>query len=76
MNPRTDLADGPPITLTERHAMYTTNHPATPADELLEHCSHEARSLTSDIATAPMAPGDPAGIKETPHPITHGGLRE
>ena len=73
--PRTDRTDGPPITITERHAMYTTNHPATPTDELSEHSSHEARSLSSDVATVPMAPGDAAGINETPHPIRHGGLR-
>jgi membrane protease YdiL (CAAX protease family) len=54
----------------------TDTHPATRGDRLSQHSSsHEARSLTGDVATVPMAPGDAAGIKETPHPITHGGLR-
>jgi uncharacterized protein len=73
--PTTDRADGPPITFTERHPMYTTKNPATRADEPSKHSSHEAPSLTKHIATVPMAPRDAAGIKDSPHPITHGGLR-
>jgi uncharacterized protein len=72
--PKTDRADGPPITFTERHPMYTTKNPATRTDEPSEHSSHEARSLTKDTATVAVAP-DAAGVKEIPHPIAHGGLR-
>ena len=53
----------------------TGTDPATPTDELLQHRSYEAQSLTGDVATVPMALGDAAGIKETPDPITYGGLR-
>jgi hypothetical protein len=53
----------------------STNLPATRAEELSEHASHETRSLTTDVATAPTGPGAVAGINETPHPITHDGLR-
>jgi uncharacterized protein len=73
--PQTDHADGPPITFTERHPMYTTKNPATRIDEPSEHSSHEAPSHTRDIASVPMAPPDAAVVKEIPHPITHGGLR-
>ena len=56
-------------------------YPATPTEELSEHSRHEARSLTADVATAPTAPGDAAGINETAHPITpmavfEGGRRD
>ena len=54
--------------------MDTTNHPAFPAEELTQHRGHEVRRLTGDVATVPM-PSEAAGTKETPHPITHGGLR-
>ena len=63
-----------PITLTERRAMDTTNHSASPAEELTQHRGHEIRRLTDDVATVPM-PAEAAGTKEIPHPITHGGLR-
>ena len=55
--------------------MHTVDHPATPADELSEHCSHEARSRTAEVATASTAPVEGEGINETPHAITATGLR-
>ena len=73
--PRTDRTDRPPTTITERHAMSTTTYPASRADDRSEHSSRDARSLTGDVASMLMPPGDAAGIKETPHPIAHRGLR-
>ena len=55
--------------------MYTTKNLATRTDEPSEHSSHHAGSLTKDIASVPMAPTDAAGIKDSSHPIAHGGLR-
>jgi uncharacterized protein len=73
--PRTDRADGPPITFTEGHPMYPTKDPATRADEPSEHSSHEAPSPTKHITTVPLVPRDAAGTTGIPHPIAHGGLR-
>jgi membrane protease YdiL (CAAX protease family) len=73
--PRTDRTDGPPITFTERHAVSTTEVPATRADDRSEESSRDAQSLTGDVASALLPPGAAAGINRTPQPVAHRGLR-